>query len=71
MIEKCATALLFEDLWGDIPLIYALYAEASIEVINFLFKTHRQMWGDMPFNFGDMIMTLVEKMKHPRSMCGM
>jgi hypothetical protein len=58
MIDKYPNALLIEDCWGDLPLNYALYAEAPIEVINFLFKTHRQMWGDMPFDFGDMIQTV-------------
>ena len=49
MIEKkYPNALLIEDRWGDIPLTYALYAEASIAVIYFLFKTHRQMWGTCP-----------------------
>jgi hypothetical protein len=58
MIDKYPNALLIEDRWGDLPLNYALYAEARIEVINFLFKTHRQMWGDMPFDFGHMILHL-------------
>jgi hypothetical protein len=49
MIEKkYPNALLIEDRWGDIPLTDALYAEASIAVIYFLFKTHRQMWGTCP-----------------------
>jgi hypothetical protein len=61
MIEKYPTALLIKDRWGDIPLTYALYAEASIEVINFLFKTHRQMWGDMPFDFAHIIETVAAK----------
>ena len=46
MIEKYPNALLIEDRWGDIPLTYALYAEVSIAVIYFLFKTHRQMCGE-------------------------
>ena len=60
MVENYPNALLIKDRWDDIPLSYALYAEASIEKIHFLFKTHRQMWGNLPFDFGDMIMTLVE-----------
>jgi hypothetical protein len=52
MIEKYPNALLIKDRWDDIPLDYALYAEASMEVLHFLFKTHRQMWGILPFNFG-------------------
>ena len=48
---------------GAIPLTYALYAEASIEVIHFLFKTHRQKWGNMPFDFGDMMLGLAGKIR--------
>jgi hypothetical protein len=60
MIDKYPNALLIEDRWGDLPLNYALYAEAPIKVINFLFKTHRQMWGDMPFDFGHMIQRVAQ-----------
>jgi hypothetical protein len=60
IIEKCPNALVTEDRWGDFPLTYALYAQASMEVIHFLFKTHRQMWGNLPFDFGNMIQELVE-----------
>jgi hypothetical protein len=63
MIEKYPNALLTKDLWGAIPLTYALYAEASIEVIHFLFKTHRQKWGNMPFDFGDMMLGLAGKIR--------
>jgi hypothetical protein len=60
MIDKYPNALLIEDRWGDLPLNYALYAEARIKVINFLFKMHRQMWGDMPFDFGHMIQRVAQ-----------
>ena len=34
MIEKYPNALLIKDRWGDIPLTYALFAEASMEETN-------------------------------------
>ena len=45
---------------GDCPLTYALYAEAPIEVINYLFKTHRQMWGTLLFDFAHMLQRLAK-----------
>ena len=62
MIEKYPNALHTKDVWGDVPLAYALYAEASIDVIYFLFKTHRQMWGNMPFDFANVIKELVARL---------
>ena len=47
-------------LWGDCPLTYALYAEAPIEVINYLFKTHMQMWGTLLFDFAHMLQRLAK-----------
>jgi hypothetical protein len=62
MIEKYPNALRTKDVWGDVPLAYALYAEASIDVIYFLFKTHRQMWGNMPFDFANVIKELAARL---------
>jgi hypothetical protein len=43
MIKKFPNALVTEDHWGDFPLTHALYAQVSMEVIHFLFKTHREL----------------------------
>lgn len=61
MIEHNPSALLTKDVWGDVPLSYALYSEASMEVIHFLFKMHRQMWGTLPFDFAHIIETVAPK----------
>ena len=63
MIEKYPNALLIKDHWGDIPLIYSLYAEASTKVIHFLFETHRLRWGTLPFDFSHAIETLAAKIE--------
>ena len=61
MIEHNPNALLTKDVWGDVPLSYTLYSEASMEVIHFLFKMHRQMWGTLPFDFAHIIETVAAK----------
>ena len=66
MIEKYPNALGTKDVWGDVPLAYALYAEASIDVIYFLFKMHRQMWGNMPFDFANVIKELAARLVFPQ-----
>ena len=61
MIEKYPSAMLIEDKWGEVPLVYALFGKAPIEVIHFLLETHMQRWRDMPFDFGGMILRLATK----------
>ena len=61
MIEKYPGAMLIEDKWGEVPLVYALLGEAPIEVIHFLLDTHMQRWQAMPFDFGGMILRLATK----------
>ena len=70
MIEKYPNALRTKDVWGDVPLAYALYAEASIDVICFLFKTHRQMWGTCPLILPMSLKSLPQDL-HLWSSCGM
>jgi len=65
MIEKFPHALLIQDRWGDLPCNYALYAEASIKVIHFLFATHRLRWGTLPFDFSHAIETLAANFNFP------
>ena len=62
MIEKYPGAMLIEDRWGEVPLVYALFGEAPIEVIHFLLESHMQRWRAMPFDFGVMILRLAKKL---------
>ena len=62
MIEKYPGAMLIEDRWGEVPLVYALFGEAPIEVIHFLLESHMQRWQAMPFDFGVMILRLAKKL---------
>ena len=61
MIEKYPGAMLIEDKWGEVPLVYALLGEAQIEVIHLLLDTHMQRWQATPFDFGGMILRLATK----------
>jgi hypothetical protein len=58
IIEQYPEALRIKDRWGDIPLTYALLSEASMTVIHYLFKKHKEIENTMPFDFGHMILRL-------------
>ena len=68
MIEKCPDVMLIKDIWGEVPLAYALMGNASVEIINCLFMTHNKRWDAMPFDFGDMVQRLVEMGKSAQFM---
>ena len=61
MVEKYPSAMLIKDRWGEVPLVYALFGEAPMEVIHFLLESHMQRWHSMPFDFGGMILRLATK----------
>lgn len=56
IIEKCPSALLVtKDMWGEVPLVYALLGNSSLKVINCLFEMHSKSGQSLPFDFGHMI----------------
>jgi len=61
IIQKYPDALITEDIWGELPLTYALFGGAPLETIRFFLEAHREIKGSAPFDFGEMILKLAKK----------
>jgi hypothetical protein len=59
IVEKCPHTLLTKDRWGEVPLVYALLGNSSLEVINFILEMHSKRWQSLPFDFGDMLIRML------------
>lgn len=56
IIKNCPNELLLaKDMWGEVPLVYALLGNSSLKVINYLFEMHSKIGQSLPFDFGHMI----------------
>jgi hypothetical protein len=44
MIEKYPVNLIVEDAWGAIPLLYAIWGEAPIDVVQFLINSYQSLY---------------------------
>mmetsp|Transcript_25088 Transcript_25088/g.56263 ORF Transcript_25088/g.56263 Transcript_25088/m.56263 type:complete len:580 (+) Transcript_25088:88-1827(+) len=44
--------LIDEDAWGRAPLFYGIFNELPLSILEYLFETHQELWGELPFDFG-------------------
>ena len=51
--------LVTKDKWGKEPLYYALVGEAPLDILQFLFGAHRDVWGGLPFDFAEEVKQLL------------
>ncbi len=58
MIEKYPENLIAKDHWGTLPLLYALWSNAPIDIINLLLERHQSLYPHHQFNWSKMIETL-------------
>ena len=61
IVEKCPLTLLTKDRWGEVPLVYALLGNSSLEVINFILEMHSKRWQSLPFDFGDILTRMLPR----------
>ena len=70
IIQKYPDALITKDIWGELPLTYALFGGAPLETICFFLEAHRVRFnlealiekkGSTPVDFGEMILELAKK----------
>jgi hypothetical protein len=70
IIQKYPDALITKDIWGELPLTYALFGGAPLETICFFLDAHRVRFnlealrekkGSTPVDFGEMILMLAKK----------
>jgi hypothetical protein len=58
IVEKYPANLITEDRWGAVPLLYAFWGDAPIEIINFLIDSYQYLYPDHEFDWTDMVITL-------------
>jgi hypothetical protein len=58
IVEKYPTNLITEDRWGALPLLYAVWGDASAEIIQFLIYSYQSLYPDHEFDWTDMVITL-------------
>jgi hypothetical protein len=58
IIEKYPANLITEDRWGALPLLYAFWGAAPVEIINFLIDSYQSLYPDHEFDWTDMVITL-------------
>jgi hypothetical protein len=58
IVEKYPANLITVDVWGALPLLYAIWGAAPIEIINFLINSYQSLYPDHEFDWTDMVITL-------------
>ena len=61
LINKYPETLMIKDKWGDIPLLYALWVNAPLEVIDLLVESYKSLHPDFEFDWSGMILTLAKR----------
>ena len=63
IIDCCPDAMIATDNWGETPLEYVMLSAAPMDILHFFFNMHKQEWGVLPLDFGDMINRLLKLYK--------
>ena len=58
IIDNYPTNLITEDAWGATPLLYAVWGNASADIIQFLLESHQLHFPDHEFNWTMMVKTM-------------
>jgi hypothetical protein len=58
IVAKYPTNLITVDAWGAVPLLYAIWGDAPIEIINFLIDSYQSLYPYHEFDWTDMVITL-------------
>ena len=61
LIEKYPETLIMKDKWGDIPLLYVIWCNAPVEVLDLLVKSYKTLHPDYEFDWKGMIETLAKR----------
>jgi hypothetical protein len=57
MVEMYPDNLIVEDAWGVIPLLYAVWGDAPIEIVTFLVNSYQSLFPNHKFDWNDMVIT--------------
>ena len=58
IVEKYPTNLITEDRWGALPLLYAFWGAAPVEIIDFLLESYQSLYPTHVFNWTMMVETM-------------
>jgi len=61
LIDKYPEALIMKDKWGDIPLLYSFWCNASTEVVDLLVESYKSLHREYEFDWKGMIQTLAKR----------
>jgi hypothetical protein len=60
IVTKYPENLVTRDIWGDVPLLYALWCNAPEDVVRFLVESYKTMYPGYTFDWESMIETLAK-----------
>jgi hypothetical protein len=58
IVAKYPANLITVDAWGALPLLYAIWGDAPVEIVNFLIDSYQSLYPDHEFDWTDMVITL-------------
>ena len=58
IVEKYPKNLITKDGWGALPLLYAFWGAAPVEIIQFLLESYQSLYPDHVFNWTKMVDTM-------------
>jgi len=61
LIDKYPETLITKDKWGDIPLLYALWCNATSEVVDLLVESYKTLHQEYEFDWKGMIETSIKR----------
>ena len=58
MIANYPDNLIVKDMWGAVPLLYALWGDAPSEIVYFLVNSYQSLYSNHEFEWNSMVITL-------------
>ena len=61
LIEKYPETLIMKDKWGDVPLLYAIWCNATSEVLDLLVNSYKSLHIEYEFEWKGMLLSLTKR----------
>ena len=58
LVTKYSENLVVEDGWGDVPLLYAVWSDAPMEILQFLVESYKSLYPNYELDWTGMMKTL-------------